>query len=158
LLEFLLKKIGKEGATSLSNNEIPVKINVKTTIDEQETMELVVFGRYFQKGQATYLQYEEVMDEGNVRTIVKAAADEMLILRSGAVNMRLPFQLGKRLSGRYELPFAALETATLAKKMDFSYDNGIGLVEIVYDFALEGDHAGTYHLEISFEKCNSCRE
>ncbi|WP_235841983.1 DUF1934 domain-containing protein [Neobacillus fumarioli] len=139
----------------MANNEIPVKIVVKTTIDKEETFELTVFGRFFQKGQASYLQYEEAMDEGKVRTIVKATADDMLILRSGAVNMRLPFQLEKTLPGRYELPFAALETTTLAKKMQFFYENGCGLIEIVYDFSIAGEQTGTYHLEIKFEKCSS---
>lgn len=140
------------------NNEIPVKMIVKTTIDEQETFELTVVGRYFQKGQASYLQYEEVMDEGDVRTIVKAAPEDMLILRSGAVNMRLPFQLEKALPGRYELPFAVLETTTKAKKMEFFYENGHGMIEILYDFSIAGDYAGIYHLEISFEKCESSCE
>lgn len=136
----------------MANSEIPVKINVKTTIDQGETFELVVFGRFFQKEHASFLQYEEIMEEGRVRTIVKLAAEEALILRSGAVKMRLPFQLGKSLSGSYQMPFGVFETTTLARKMEYTIDNGSGRIDIVYDFAMQGAHAGTYHLEISFQE------
>lgn len=132
--------------------EIPVKVNVKTTIDEQESFELVVFGRYFEKDNASFLKYEEVHEEGTVRTIVKMAGEEALILRGGAVKMRLPFRLNKKLNGSYELPLGMFETTTLARKLDFCVANGSGRVEIEYDFAMQGEHAGSYHLEISFQE------
>ncbi|MCH6268067.1 DUF1934 domain-containing protein [Neobacillus citreus] len=132
--------------------EIPVKINVKTTIDDQETFELTVFGRYFQKDQASYLQYEEVLEEGMVRTIVKTSQDEALILRSGPLKMRLPFQLNRKLRGSYELAFGTFETTTKTRKLVYSYDNGSGHISILYDFAMQGTPAGTYHLEISFQE------
>ena len=47
---------------------------------------------YFKKTMSAYLRYEEAMEEGSVRTIVKMAAEEALILRNGAVKMRLPFE------------------------------------------------------------------
>jgi uncharacterized beta-barrel protein YwiB (DUF1934 family) len=139
----------------LSVPEIPVKINVKTTIDRQETFELHVFGRYSQKGNADFLQYEEVMEEGNVRTIVKMAAEEALILRGGAVKMRLPFELNRKLNGSYELPFGQFAIVTKAKKMNYSHENGKGRFEIVYDFLMEGSSQGTYHLEIVFQEENN---
>jgi len=132
----------------LANHEIPVKIKVKTTIDEQETFELTVFGRYYQKDQASFLQYEEVLEEGTVRTIVKVAKDEALILRGGAVKMRLPFRLHKTLRGSYEMPFGTFETLTMAKRIEHTD----GLIDILYDFTMQGSPAGTYHLEITFQE------
>lgn len=130
------------------NTEIPVKINVKTTIDEQETFELVVFGRAYHKGDAFFLRYEEVLEEGTVRTIVKVANEEALILRSGAVKMRLPFRLNKILRGSYEMPFGTFETSTMARRIEHIE----GLIDIVYDFTMQGTPAGTYHLEITFQE------
>ncbi|MFZ7946499.1 DUF1934 domain-containing protein [Neobacillus sp. 19] len=132
----------------MPNHEIPVKIKVKTTIDEEETFELMVFGRYYQKDQASFLQYEEAHEEGTVRTIVKVAQDEALILRGGAVKMRLPFQLHKKMRGSYEMPFGTFETLTMAKRIEHSE----GLIDILYDFTMQGSPAGTYHLEISFQE------
>jgi uncharacterized beta-barrel protein YwiB (DUF1934 family) len=132
----------------LSNAEIPVKIIVKTTIDQQETFELTVFGRYYKKENASFLRYEEVLEEGIVRTIVKVAAEEALILRGGAVKMRLPFRLHEQLRGSYEMPFGVFETTTLARKIEHTE----GHIDILYDFAMPGSGGGTYHLEITFQE------
>nr|WP_246869638.1 DUF1934 domain-containing protein [Priestia megaterium] len=135
----------------MSSTEIPMKINVKTTIHQhggKEVYELAVFGRYLQKDGASFLKYEEMQEEGNVRTIVKVAGDEALILRGGAVKMRLPFRLHKKLRGSYEMPFGTFETLTLAKRIEHSD----GLIDILYDFTMQGSHAGTYHLEITFQE------
>lgn len=133
----------------MSIPELPVIIKVKTTIDQQDTFELTVFGRYYKKRNASFLRYEEVMEEGSVRTIVKvSAADEALILRSGAVKMRLPFRLDQTVIGSYEMPFGRFEATTTAKRMEF----GDGLIDILYDFTLQGARSGTYHLEISYQE------
>src|SRR3954453_18826680 len=135
----------------LVHTEVPMKINVKTTIHQQEgseTMELTVFGRYFEKDGATFLKYEEALEEGTVRTIVKIASDEALILRGGAVKMRLPFKLHKKLRGSYEMPFGVFETMTMTRRLAQSQ----GLIDILYDFTMQGSPAGTYHMEIPFQE------
>jgi len=132
--------------------EMPVKINVKTTIDHDETFELMVFGTYFEKGNSAYLRYEEAMEEGSVRTIVKMAQNEALILRGGAIKMRLPFEVDRKLNGSYEMPFGQFATVTKAKRIDYSYENGKGRFGVLYDFAMEGAQASTYQLEIVFQE------
>jgi uncharacterized beta-barrel protein YwiB (DUF1934 family) len=136
----------------LSIPEVPVKINVKTTIDHDETFELMVFGTYFEKGNSAYLRYEEAVEEGSVRTIVKMAQNNALILRGGAIKMRLPFELNRKLNGSYEMPFGQFATVTKAKRIDYSYENGKGHFGVVYDFSMEGAQASTYELEIAFQE------
>jgi uncharacterized beta-barrel protein YwiB (DUF1934 family) len=137
---------------SLSIPEVPVKINVKTTIDHDETFELMVFGTYFEKGNSAYLRYEETVEEGSVRTIVKMAHNDALILRGGAIKMRLPFELNRKLNGSYEMPFGQFATVTKAKRIDYSYENGKGHFGVVYDFSMEGAPTSTYQLEIAFQE------
>ena len=136
----------------MSIPEVPVKINVKTTIDQQETFELMVFGTYLEKGNSAYLRYEEAMEEGSVRTIVKMAANNALILRGGAIKMRLPFELNRKLNGSYEMPFGQFATVTKAKRIDYSYENGKGRFGVLYDFSMEGAPTSTYQLEIAFQE------
>lgn len=147
---FIMKKACKDKEVScrLANNEFPIKITVKTTIDQQETFELVVFGNAYQKGEAFFLKYDEVLEEGTVRTIVKVAENEALILRGGAVKMRLPFTLDRKMRGSYEMPFGLFETTTFARRIEQTE----GLIDILYDFSLDGAPAGTYHLQIIFEE------
>jgi uncharacterized beta-barrel protein YwiB (DUF1934 family) len=146
--EFFTGCQAPNGEGSAKEMSIPVKINVRTTINNEETFELVVFGQYYLKNGARFLQYDETTEEGTIHTIVKTAPDEALILRSGAVKMRLPFQLHKTLNGSYEMPFGRFETTTLTKQL--AQDENA--FDILYDFTLQGSPAGTYHLEITFQE------
>lgn len=133
-----------------------VKINVKTTIFQDQNRDMIetsAVGHFYQKDKSSYLQYEETGEEGNIKTIIKIAEKEALILRSGAVKMRLPFVPGRKMSGSCELPFGKLDTTTFTKKIEYSYhaESGEGFIHIYYDFSVQGaPHAGTYQLEITF--------
>jgi uncharacterized beta-barrel protein YwiB (DUF1934 family) len=137
-----------------------VRINVKTTIfqdNRKEMMESAAIGRFYQKDKASYLQYEEETPEGSIRTIVKLAEEEALILRSGAVKMRMPLILNKEVKGSYELPFGTFETLAAAKKIEYSCENekNEGYINLLYDFSLQGSFAGTYQIEITFQEDNN---
>ncbi|WML55317.1 DUF1934 domain-containing protein [Neobacillus sp. PS3-12] len=133
-----------------------VNINVKTTIfqdGQEEIIEGTAQGDFIQKAKSSYLQYDEISDQGSIHTILKIAEDEALILRSGAVKMKLPFKLNQRMSGNYEVPFGKFETTTVAKNIDLCYDNNKGKIDLRYDFSMQGaPSVGTYHLEITFQE------
>lgn len=134
-----------------------VKITVKTVIRDEkqkETFELITFGRYYKKETASYLQYDEVLEEGMppVKTTIKISAEDGLILRSGAVKMRLPFKMNKRLRGQYTTPYGELEITTYTKRLHHQYDEqtGTGSIEVLYDLSMQGAYTGTYHLKVHF--------
>lgn len=137
-------------------SEVPVKVRVRTTISqgtERETLELVTFGRFFRKGVAYYLLYEEIMDVGKIKTSVKFSDEGAVILRSGAVNMRLAFQRNRRLKGHYESPYGTMDTMTDTKSLTHERINEKeGSLHLVYDFMLQEDIAGTYEMEISYKE------
>lgn len=135
-----------------------VKINVKTTIfyeNGKEIMETAAYGRFYQKDNASFLQYEEEGEAGKIRTTVKLAEKEALILRNGAVKMRLPFTLDRLREGSYQLSFGQFAVTSLAQKIDHFYDakQGKGSIQIVYEFSMQGAGDPTiYHLEITFQE------
>lgn len=133
-----------------------VKIKIKTAIfhDEgDEIMEAEAFGRFYQKSNANYLQYDEESEAGLTRTIVKVSADEALILRSGAIKMKLPFVLQQKMNGSYELPFGKFAICSFAKRIDHSYlaESGRGHIDLRYDFSIQ-ETLTTYHLVITFQE------
>lgn len=133
----------------------PIKIKVNTTIwnnGEKETFELTTFGRYYEKSEAFFLQYEEVMEEGNVNSIVKISKSDILILRSGAINMRMVFEMNKKRIGRYETPFGTMGISTRTKRLAYDIEATSGNVDILYELHMQGALAGTYHLEIQFKE------
>jgi uncharacterized beta-barrel protein YwiB (DUF1934 family) len=136
---------------------MPVKITVSTTIqsgEEKETYELITFGQYIQKTNSFFLRYEEIMEEGNVKTVVKVSNQEGSILRNGAVNMKLSFRKNKSLKGNYETPYGLLDIHTNTSRINHSFDDRSkkGEIDILYDLKMQGSHAGTYHMAITFEE------
>ncbi len=145
--------------STIQNEQIDVKITVKTAIrdgNRKETFELITFGRYYKKENARYLQYDEVMEEElpPVKTIIKISDAEGLILRNGAVKMRLPFKINKRLRGSYTTPYGEFGLTTSTKRMhhQFHEQTGVGEIDILYDLNMQGASTGTYHLTIDFMK------
>jgi uncharacterized beta-barrel protein YwiB (DUF1934 family) len=142
--------------------EMAVRIVVRTLISqgsEQEAFELVTFGRFFRKGQACYLRYEEFMDEGKIKTSVKFSEEDAVILRSGAVNMRLAFKLNKLMRGHYDTPYGVMETLTDSKRIEHQQTSEKeGKLDLLYDFTMNGDVAGTYHMEITYKEDEGANE
>ncbi|MBU8881009.1 DUF1934 domain-containing protein [Bacillus sp. FJAT-29790] len=140
-----------------SGEQVPVKIKVKTDIRDgsnKDTFELTAFGRYYIKENARFLQYDEVVEEGTAKTIIKMSDQEGLILRSGAVRMKLPFKMNKKLKGTYHTPYGVFDMDTLTKRLDHQFDEqtGFGSIDLLYELKMQGAQSGTYHLAITFEE------
>ncbi|MDQ0271757.1 DUF1934 domain-containing protein [Cytobacillus purgationiresistens] len=136
---------------------VSVKIKVKTDIrngKDKETFELTAFGRYYKKDTSRFLQYEEAMEDGKIKTIIKMSDNEALILRSGHIKMRLPLKMNKKLRGSYETPYGVFEMVTLAKRMVhiFEEESRAGSIDLMYEMKMQGSQTGTYHLAITFEE------
>ncbi len=146
--------------TSLQTEQLPVKITVNTTIhngEEKETYELITFGHFYKKTNSAYLRYEEFVEEGTIKTLVKISGDEGSLLRSGAVQMRIPFQKNKRVTGNYETPYGILELSTATSRIHHAFDDESkkGEFDFLYRLSMQGSDAGTYQLTIRFEEDQS---
>ena len=140
-----------------SIKQMPVKITVNTTISDgenKETYELTTFGEYYHKTNSIYLRYQEYSEEGDIQTTVKMGEREGSILRNGAIKMRLLFQKNKSLLGSYTSPFGLFEMKTKTSRIDFEFDEAVrkGSIDLLYNLTMQGSHAGTYHLLITFEE------
>ncbi|WP_071393250.1 DUF1934 domain-containing protein [Bacillus tuaregi] len=144
--------------SSYPTEQMAVKITVNTTItngSEKETYELITFGQYIQKTSSVFLRYDELMEEGSAKTVVKVTGqEEGSILRNGAVDMRLPFQANQTLVGSYKTPYGVLDMETSKTRISHEYDDVLkkGLINIMYDLKMQGNDAGTYHVSITFEE------
>lgn len=132
------------------------KIKLATTIrhpdQERETFELWVEGTSIQKQGQSYLTFEEVQDAGNIRTTVRMGDNEALILRGGAVKMRLPFLLNKKQRGSYDGGFGSLAIMVDTKQLHFSRDeaNESGRFLVEYNLLTDGQLVGEYTLEFTY--------
>jgi uncharacterized beta-barrel protein YwiB (DUF1934 family) len=138
-------------------DQIPVKIKVHTSIQnggEKENFELTTFGRYYLKNASAYLQYEEVTEEGQMKTTIKLTGTEMLLMRSGSIKMRMLLEEKKKHRGSYTTPFGELQIMTDTKELQHRWnsESSEGRIEVLYKLSIQGSEAGTYRLQIVFEE------
>ncbi|WP_445505588.1 DUF1934 domain-containing protein [Niallia sp. 03091] len=143
--------------SALSAEQVPVKIHVTTHIyngKNKESIEWIGFGQYLEKDNSKYIKYEEIIEEGSIKTIIKIAEKEGLILRSGAVKMRLSFMLNKLRNGSYESPYGVFQLVTDTKRMTLekSPNHTSGTFDLLYDLKMQGNQNGTYHMTIIFKE------
>ncbi|NMD70023.1 DUF1934 domain-containing protein [Bacillus sp. DNRA2] len=144
-----------------TQTQIPVKFYIKTVVyhpesKEPENFELILFGHYQHTANATYLRYQEVMDVGTVNTTIKLSHndDEMVILRNGAMKMRMVFRPNKQVSGAYHTENGYMEIVTEAKSFAYQHNDQTneGTINLTYDLSMQEILAGTYNLEIKYKE------
>ncbi|MFK4998798.1 DUF1934 domain-containing protein [Bacillus sp. N9] len=73
---------------------------------------------------------------------------EALILRGGAIRMRLPFRLDEQQPGSYDGGFGSLAITVHTHRLTFDRDQRQFYVE--YDLLAGDQHVGAYRLEFSY--------
>ena len=145
------------GLAVSSGEYTPVKIHLKTDITvgkESDSFELVSFGRYYEKGDAVFLKYDEVQEDGTTHTIVKITDGQALILRSGAVKMRMAFNESEELNGSYESQLGTLMLTTKTKKLShIQKDSALeGEFNLSYKLIMQGSAVGDYNMTITYKE------
>lgn len=137
-------------------HQMPVKIHLKTTITqdrENEKYELMLLGEYYQKGDAAFLKYNEELEEGTVHTIIKMSEESAVILRSGALKMRLGFHKDVEKNGSYESPYGTFLLSTKTKKIEHkNIGNNEGQFLLTYDLMMQGASSGKYEMLITYKE------
>lgn len=127
-----------------------VNIRLLSTIHhpdvETETFDIQTIGELILKGNQPYLVYEEEQDEKNVRTTVKLSEKSALIMRSGGVKMRLPFENGELQTGSYDTVYGTLMITTNTKHLHFEE----GHFQVEYELIINDEVTGTYTLELIY--------
>lgn len=127
-----------------------VAIKLTTTIRQPDTedqvMTLESTGTLMEKNQLRYLQYAERQDDLEIRTTVKLQEDEAVIMRSGGLQMRLPFLLHKEQVGNLTNEQGSFMLTTKAHELSVSDTR----FKVRYDLSLGADFAGEYEMEIQF--------
>jgi len=137
-------------------NEVRSQVNIKliSTIrpidGESEIQEMWLTGQLLEKAGSMYLKYEEVQEDKTIRTTMKLGHKRALIMRAGAVNMRLPLNIIEQQVGHYESEFGSMPLVIDTKKMTFTQKVVSGDFHVQYDLLMGGQSVGNYTLDITF--------
>lgn len=102
------------------------------------------------------MQYEEQQD-GTIETIVKLDPNEALIMRKGAVRMRLPFSVENRRIGSYGNGPVTFDLHVETDHLRFTQEqDGLpGQFDVQYRLSDGSSILGTYHLIITYTEGKS---
>lgn len=137
-------------------NEARSQVNIKliSTIrpidGESESYEMWLKGQLLEKAGSMYLKYEEVQEDKTIRTTMKLGNEQALIMRAGAVKMRLPLNIIEQQTGHYESEFGSMPLVIETKKMTFTKQAISGDFHVQYDLLMGGQSVGNYTLDITF--------
>ncbi|WP_068985262.1 MULTISPECIES: DUF1934 domain-containing protein [Lysinibacillus] len=137
-------------------NEARSQVNIKliSTIrpidGESESYEMWLTGQLLEKAGSMYLKYEEVQEDKTIRTTMKLGNEQALIMRAGAVKMRLPLNIIEQQTGHYESEFGSMPLVIETKKMTFTKQAISGDFHVQYDLLMGGQSVGNYTLDITF--------
>lgn len=105
---------------------------------------------YWKEGRL-FLHYAETDPEmGRTTTLIKAAPDEIRIIRRGDVKSEQSFRPHQKSTGYYETPFGKMELETETHKLSADFQGMTGTLSWTYDMILSGSRTGRFELIVEF--------
>jgi uncharacterized beta-barrel protein YwiB (DUF1934 family) len=132
--------------TTAVNIHMISRINREGAQVDQTDKELE--GELIEKGTSYYLSYQENDPElGMSQHVLKLGTDQGVIIRRGAVSMRLPFILGEETSGEYQSPYGPFSMRALTDFFKMNWSGRSGDIHLRYNLELQGEPVGRFSLE-----------
>lgn len=102
---------------------------------EDEDIELITSGRFYEKNGKKYIVYEESEVTGfaaGTKTMLKIDKDTVTMSRNGAGGTYMVFENGKKHLGHYETPYGSFTVSTITDKMSVDFEETKGKISIDY--------------------------
>ncbi|AZR74053.1 hypothetical protein BBF96_12000 [Anoxybacter fermentans] len=133
--------------------EILISIkNLQKQDGEKNIINYQTRGFLYDKGQATYLQYEESAEglEG-VRTTLKLEKNRVTLIRHGKVSMCQVFEEGVKDESQYKTSYGSIPLSTDTKRLEQALGFDEGRIRIYYDLYLGDELTSNNTLEIIYQ-------
>lgn len=136
------------------NSAMPVKIKLKSAIQhpgqETDKYELEIEGTIVEKAGSRYLRYEEEQNRELIKTMIKLDPEDAIVMRTGAIRMRLPFKLNDKRVGTYANGPLAMDLIVVTKALFIKSEQKAGEFHVHYDMHSEQSLLGSYQLTIHY--------
>lgn len=110
-------------------------------IDSEEPIEVITAGQYFLKNDKHYVLYDEILEDTNeiCKNRIKIGKEQVEILKTGASNVHMVFEKGKKNLTYYNTPFGNLLIGIDTTKVEFN--EGSEQLELKINYVLEVNYA-----------------
>lgn len=122
---------------------------------EQDEIELVTEGVYYQKGSSHFVTYDETEVTGleGTTTTLEIENNKVTLLRSGQNNSQLIFERGQRHLCCYETPFGSFTIGITSNKVDIDLTEDGGVIAAQYQIEINNNTSGMNNFFLQFKSC-----
>lgn len=112
-------------------------LHINELITEDEGIEVISPGKYYNKNGKHYILFDEVVPETKeiIKTRLKIEPNRIEITKGGALNTRLLFEKDRINVSQYNTPYGDITIGTTTKQMNVTEEPG--LIEVFILYALE---------------------
>lgn len=109
---------------------------------ENDDIEMIVKGAYYQKNRKHYLIYEEVLDgfKGVVKNVIKIQPDSVDIIKTGVTNVHMTFERNKKHLTCYATPLGGMMIGLNTREISVAEEEEEIAIRIQYSLDINYEH------------------
>lgn len=132
--------------------DVIIKISGMQYMEEQEEdIELITTGEYYNRNGKHYLKYEEIVEgvEGISKCTVKFKEDSFEVLKKGSINVHMVFESGKKNMTYYGTPLGNLLIGLDTKEVQVEEKEEEILIDVLYGMDINYDFLADCHIRMT---------
>ena len=144
----------QENGHPAGENVLVTVRGLQSTPDDDDSIEVVTRGRYYERAGKSYVFYEEEGEEPEekVRNLVEISPEHVEVIKKGLIDTRLSFEKGQKLKSMYQTPFGRMEMGVFTENIEFSREDDGLKMELDYRLEVNNEHVSINRICLSVEK------
>ena len=130
---------------------------VHTLDHEDNDVEMIVRGDYYQKNGKHYILYEEILEgaEERVKNVIKISPSSMDIIKKGVTNSRMLFEKNKKNLSCYNTPVGNLVIGIQANHFYVEEQENSIKVNVDYSLDINYEHMSDCRICVDVQSCTA---
>lgn len=130
---------------------------VHTLDHEDNDVEMIVRGDYYQKNGKHYILYEEILEgaEERVKNVIKISPSSMDIIKKGVTNSRMLFEKNKKNLSCYSTPVGNLVIGIQANHFYVKEQENSIKVNVDYSLDINYEHMSDCRICVDVQSCTA---
>ena len=130
---------------------------VHTLDHEDNDVEMIVRGDYYQKNGKHYILYEEILEgaEERVKNVIKISPSSMDIIKKGVTNSRMLFEKNKKNLSCYSTPVGNLVIGIQANHFYVEEQENSIKVNVDYSLDINHEHMSDCRICVDVQSCTA---
>ena len=130
---------------------------VHTLDHEDNDVEMIIRGDYYQKNGKHYILYEEILEgaEERVKNVIKISPSSMDIIKKGVTNSRMLFEKNKKTLSCYSTPVGNLVIGIQANHFYVEEQENSIKVNVDYSLDINYEHMSDCRICVDVQSCTA---